>query len=159
MKKKVVIGLSGGVDSAVSALLLKQQGYDVHALFMINWKNSSVTLSGDCTWEELQTIHDKMETELGKEGAFVDAIYICPHHPDKGFKGEHPEYKMLCDCRKPKPGLLIQAAKDNNIDLSESFMIGDSEVDLKTSVNAGCKLSCKVDSNVNTLFSILNNLI
>ena len=47
-----------------------------------------------------------METGLGKEGAFVDAIYICPHHPDKGFEAERPEYKLVCDCRKPKAGLL-----------------------------------------------------
>lgn len=141
-----------GVAKAIK--MINKSGY-----LAIVVTNQPVIARGDCTWEELQTIHDKMETELGREGSFVDAIYICPHHPDKGFKGERPEYKMLCDCRKPKPGLLIQAAKDNNIDLSESFMIGDREVDLKTSVNAGCKLSCKVDSNENTLFSILNTLI
>lgn len=101
--------------------------------------NQPVIARGDCTWEELQQIHDKMETELGKEGAFVDAIYICPHHPDKGFEGERPEYKFDCNCRKPKPGLLIQAAKDFNIDLSQSIMIGDSERDIEAGEAAGCK--------------------
>lgn len=101
--------------------------------------NQPVIARGECTWEELQQIHDKMETELGKEGAFVDAVYICPHHPDKGFDGERPEYKYDCDCRKPKPGLLIQAAKDFNIDLSQSIMIGDSEVDIRSGKAAGVK--------------------
>lgn len=94
--------------------------------------NQPVIARGDCTWEELQEIHDKMETELGKGGAFVDAIYICPHHKDKGFAGERPEYKFDCECRKPKPGLLLQATKDFNIDLSQSIMIGDSDTDIKT---------------------------
>ncbi len=94
---------------------------------------------GDLTWEELQQIHDKMETELGKEGAFVDAICICPHHKDKGFEGERSEYKYDCNCRKPKPGLLLQAAKDFNIDLRRSVMIGDSENDVKAGKNAGCQ--------------------
>ena len=82
-----------------------------------------------------------METKLGKECAFVDAIYICPHHKDKGFEGERPEYKFDCECRKPKPGLLLQAAKDFNIDLSQSIMIGDSENDVKAGENAGCDQS------------------
>lgn len=101
--------------------------------------NQPVIARGDCTWEELQQIHDKMETELGKEGAFLDAIYICPHHKDKGFEGERPEYKFDCECRKPKPGLLLQAAKEFNIDLSQSVMIGDSESDVKAGINAGVK--------------------
>lgn len=109
--------------------------------------NQPVIARGDCTWEELQQIHNKMETELGKEGAFVDAIYICPHHPDKGFEGERPEYKFDCDCRKPKPGLLIQAAKDFNIDLMQSIMIGDSERDVEAGNNAGVKKNIKVEEN------------
>ena len=103
--------------------------------------NQPVIARGDCTFEELQTIHDKMETLLGKEGAFVDGIYYCPHHPVKGFKGERPEYKIDCDCRKPKAGLLLQAAKDWNIDLSQSYMIGDSDRDVEAGQNAGCKAS------------------
>lgn len=109
--------------------------------------NQPVIARGDCTFEELQTIHDKMETELGKVGAFVDAIYVCPHHTDKGFEGERPEYKCNCDCRKPKPGLLLKAAKDFNIDLSESYMIGDSHRDVEAGENAGGKKSIKVEEN------------
>ena len=106
--------------------------------------NQPVIARGDCTWDELQNIHNKMETELGKEGAFVDAIYICPHHKDKGFEGERPEYKFDCECRKPKPGLLLQAARDFNIDLSQSIMIGDGVNDLKAGNNAGCSSSLLV---------------
>lgn len=106
--------------------------------------NQPVIARGDCTWEELQQIHDKMETDLGKEGAFVDAIYVCPHHKDKGFEGERPEYKYDCDCRKPKSGLFLKAAKDLNIDLTQSIMIGDGDNDVKAGQMAGCKLSIKI---------------
>lgn len=102
-----------GVAKAIKAI--NKSGY-----LAIVITNQPVIARGDCTFEQLQTIHNKMETELGKEGAFVDAIYVCPHHTDKGFSGERPEYKCDCDCRKPKPGLLLQAAKDFNIDLSQS---------------------------------------
>jgi len=122
--------------------------------------NQPVIARGDCTWEELQLIHDKMETELGKEGAFVDAIYICPHHKDKGFEGERLEYKYECDCRKPAPGLLLQAARDFNIDLSKSFMIGDSERDKDAGKAAGCKESIKVETNSNfSLLKVINNVL
>ena len=109
--------------------------------------NQPVIARGECSWEELQKIHDKMETELGKEGAFLDGIYVCPHHKDKGFEGERPEYKFDCDCRKPKAGLFLQAAKDFNIDLSQSFMIGDSDRDVEAGENAGCRKSVKVETN------------
>ena len=108
--------------------------------------NQPVIARGDCTWEELQTIHDKMDTELCKAGAFVDGIYICPHHPDKGFDGERPEYKKVCNCRKPQAGLLLQAAKDFNIDLTQSFMIGDSDRDVEAAINAGSK-GIKIPTN------------
>lgn len=122
--------------------------------------NQPVIARGDCTFEELQTIHDKMETELGKVGAFVDAIYVCPHHTDKGFEGERTEYKCNCDCRKPKPGLLLQAAKDFNIDLSESYMIGDSHRDVEAGENAGVMKSVKVDENKeNGLLETLRQLL
>ena len=119
--------------------------------------NQPVIARGDCTWEELQIIHNKMETELGKTGAFVDAIYICPHHKDKGFEGERPEYKFDCGCRKPKSGLLLQSAKDFNIDLSQSIMIGDSERDIEAGENAGCKESFSIESNETCSFIHLLN--
>ncbi len=101
--------------------------------------NQPVIARGETTVETLTDIHNKMETELGREGAYVDAIYYCPHHPHKGYEGEIPELKIECECRKPKPGMILQAAKDYNIDLSESYMIGDSENDIQAGINAGCK--------------------
>lgn len=101
--------------------------------------NQPVIARGEVTWDGLKAIHDKMETLLGLEGAYVDGIYFCPHHPHSGYAGEVPELKVSCNCRKPKPGMLIQAAKDFNIDLSRSWMVGDGENDIKAGVAAGCK--------------------
>lgn len=101
--------------------------------------NQPVIARGEVTFQELEEIHNKMETLLGKEGAYLDAIYYCPHHPHKGYEGERPELKIECDCRKPKPGMLLKAAEDYNIDLSQSWMIGDGENDVKAGINAGCK--------------------
>lgn len=140
-----------GVTEAIK--LVNHSGY-----LAIVVSNQPVIARGDCTFEELQTIHEKMETLLGKEGAFVDAIYYCPHHPDKGFEGERPEYKFDCNCRKPKPGLLLQAAKDWNIDLSQSYMIGDSTRDLEAGRNAGCKQSLLVNEE-NSLRTVIQDLL
>lgn len=101
--------------------------------------NQPVIARGEVTWDELKEIHNKMETLLGKEGAYLDGIYFCPHHPDKGFEGEIPELKVDCDCRKPKPGLLLKAAEDFNIDLENSWMVGDGKSDVLAGKNAGCK--------------------
>ncbi|MCI6480516.1 MAG: HAD-IIIA family hydrolase [Spirochaetia bacterium] len=116
--------------------------------------NQPVIARGDCTFEELRLIHNKMETELGKDGAFIDGLYFCPHHTDKGFQGERTEYKCDCNCRKPKPGLLLSAAKDFNIDLSYSYMIGDTEYDIQTGKNAGCSESFLIDKNTSLLTTI-----
>lgn len=101
--------------------------------------NQPVIARGEVSYEELDEIHKKMETLLGKEGAYVNAIYFCPHHPNKGFPGERVELKIDCECRKPKPGMLLQAAADFNIDLAKSWMIGDGENDIKVGQNAGCR--------------------
>ena len=101
--------------------------------------NQPVIARGEVTENELQEIHNKMETLLGNEGAYLDAIYYCPHHPHKGFDGEIPELKIECECRKPKSGMLLNAARDYNVDLTKSWMVGDSENDLKAGIAAGCK--------------------
>ena len=101
--------------------------------------NQPVIARGEVSLDELDEIHNKMERLLGAEGAYLDAIYYCPHHPDKGFVGERIEYKIVCDCRKPKPGMILNAAKDYNIDLEKSWMIGDFKNDVLCGKNAGCK--------------------
>lgn len=100
--------------------------------------NQPVIARGEVTFEELNEIHNKMETLLGLEGAYLDGIYYCPHHPDRGYEGEIPELKFNCDCRKPKPGLIYKAAADFNIDLSRSWFVGDGENDIKAGKAAGC---------------------
>ena len=101
--------------------------------------NQPVIARGEVTKVQLQEIHNKMETLLGEKGAYLDAIYYCPHHPHKGYEGEIPELKIDCPCRKPKPGMLLQAAEDFNIDLSQSWMIGDRENDILAGKAAGCR--------------------
>ena len=101
--------------------------------------NQPVIARGDCTLEELNNIHKKMETELGKDGAYVNDIFFCPHHPHKGYKGEIVELKINCDCRKPKIGMLLKAAEKYNIDLSKSWFVGDTTMDVQTGINAGMK--------------------
>ena len=101
--------------------------------------NQPVIARGELTVEELDQIHDKMETLLGEHGAYLNAIYSCPHHPDKGFPGEIEDLKIVCDCRKPKPGMILKAAEDFNIDLAQSWMIGDSENDILAGKAVGCR--------------------
>ncbi len=121
-------------DVAEAIKIINNSGY-----LAIVVTNQPVIARGEVTFDELQEIHNKMETLLGLEGAYLDGIYFCPHHPHKGYEGEIAELKINCECRKPKPGLLLQAAKDFNIDLSQSFMIGDSENDILAGIAANCR--------------------
>jgi D-glycero-D-manno-heptose 1,7-bisphosphate phosphatase len=100
--------------------------------------NQPVIARGEVSVEGLELIHNKMETDLGEKGAYLDDIFYCPHHPDRGFPGEKPEYKIDCCCRKPKPGMLFKAAGKYNIDLSQSCMVGDDPRDMRAGINAGC---------------------
>lgn len=109
---------------------------------------------GELDFPDLRLIHDKMETLLGREGAYLDAIYFCPHHPDAGFPGERPAYKKPCSCRKPETGLLLQAAADFHIDLSSSYMIGDSWRDEDVGRNAGCKASVRLGEGESLLDAV-----
>lgn len=98
--------------------------------------NQPVVARGEVTFDELEEIHKRLETLLGNEGVYVDDIYYCPHHPDKGFDGEVPELKFECDCRKPKTGMIRKASEKYNIDVEESFIIGDSTLDIMLGKNA-----------------------
>ncbi|WP_455392258.1 D-glycero-beta-D-manno-heptose 1,7-bisphosphate 7-phosphatase [[Eubacterium] cellulosolvens] len=97
-------------------------------LLLIIITNQSPIGRGIFKRETLDYIHKSMLNELNDAGAHIDAIYYCPHHPDDN-----------CDCRKPKPGLILRAAKDFNIDLARSWMVGDSDSDLEAGAAAGCK--------------------
>ncbi|MCB6142726.1 HAD-IIIA family hydrolase [Lachnospira pectinoschiza] len=120
--------------------------------------NQPVIARGEVSVKELESIHNKMETLLGLDGAFLDAVYYCPHHPDRGYEGERPEYKIQCDCRKPKPGMLLKAARDFNIDLANSWMVGDGENDIKAGKEAGCRtaLITKEDDRYNQDLTVMS---
>lgn len=130
LRKEEDFRLIPGVSEAIKKI--NNSGY-----LAIVVTNQPVIARGEVTEEELEEIHKKMETLLGLDGAYIDDIYYCPHHPDKGFEGEIPELKIECDCRKPKTGMLEKAAREHNIDLSSSIMIGDSTLDIKMAENVG----------------------
>jgi len=143
--------LLSGVSEAIRKI--NQSGY-----LAVVVTNQPVIARGEVTYTELQEIHNKMETILGKDGAYLDGIYFCPHHPDKGFKGEVKELKINCNCRKPNPGLLLQAASDFNINLEQSWMIGDGKNDIQAGKNAGCKTALIGDDEFGqdiTVYSLL----
>ena len=99
--------------------------------------NQAVVARGEVTFEELEGIHKHLETLLGNEGVYVDDIFYCPHHPHKGYEGEIPGLKFDCDCRKPKTGLVEKACGKYHIDISHSYIIGDSTVDIMLGKNTG----------------------
>lgn len=118
---------------AVDAIrAINQSGY-----LAILITNQPVVARGLCSVEDVEKIHQKLETLLGREGVYLDGIFFCPHHPDKGYPEENPAYKIPCHCRKPDIGMIEQAKAQFHIDLSQSWMVGDSTVDLQTGKNAG----------------------
>ena len=98
--------------------------------------NQPVVARGECTPQEMANILANLEMLLGKEGAYLDAIYYCPHYP-KEFPGSDKRFTKECRCRKPGTGLVEEATKAFNIDLSSSWFIGDTCRDVKTGQNAG----------------------
>ena len=99
--------------------------------------NQPVVARGLCEIEDVERIHNKMKTLLGREGVFLDEVCFCPHHPDKGYPEENPKYKIHCRCRKPDIGMIEDCATRFHIDLSQSWMVGDTTVDIRTGKNAG----------------------
>ena len=103
--------------------------------FMVT--NQPVVARNICSPVDVQEVHRKLETLLGSSGAYINDIYYCPHHPDKGYPEENPEYKIECSCRKPAIGMIEQAAAEYNIDLQASWIIGDTSADIQAGINAG----------------------
>jgi D,D-heptose 1,7-bisphosphate phosphatase len=97
--------------------------------------NQSGIARGYFTEDFVRTVHERINEMLRAEGAHIDGFYVCPHHPVYG----NGIYKQHCECRKPKPGMLLQAAAEMNIDLTRSYMIGDMLRDVQTGKNAGAK--------------------
>ena len=126
-------------STAKAIKLLNEHGFKVIVI-----TNQSGIARGYFTEETLAEIHKKMTRELAKEGAWVDAIYYCPHHPDDG-----------CECRKPKPKMLLEAASELEVDLSRSYVVGDLDADIEMGKRVGCKTilisdSCSVDETLNS---------
>lgn len=147
-QKCIFLDRDGTLNSYVGFLKTKEQlkllPYVIEAIKKINESeylcivatNQPVVARGEVSAEKLEEIHRKLETLLGNAGVYVDDIYYCPHHPDKGFKGEIPELKFNCNCRKPNIGLIIQACHKYNIDLNNSWIIGDTTTDIMLGKNA-----------------------
>ncbi len=135
------------VDELINIKDLKLLPHSARAIKKINETdylaivvtNQAMIAKGFMTDVYLNEIHNKLETLLGRQGAKLDAIYYCPHHPEKGFAGEISTLKINCNCRKPKTGLINKAVQEFNIDLKKSYFIGDATIDAQTAKNAGIK--------------------
>lgn len=101
--------------------------------------NQPVVARGECSFETLRAIHNRLESRLGEKGAYIDGLYFCPHHPHRGFPGEVVALKQVCKCRKPEIGMIQEAASSMRIDLSASWMIGDSTSDMLAAQRAGLR--------------------
>jgi len=113
--------------------LLPDAARAIHEANTLGWKvfvitNQSGIARGLLTEPQLETIHNALRLHLRAENATLDAIYYCPHHPD---------FNQLCECRKPKTGMLLQAQQEFRIDLKRSYVIGDKMIDIETARNAG----------------------
>ena len=121
-----------GVGAALKSL--RQAGYSLVVI-----TNQPVIARGEASESDVAAIHRRLEWELGKDGAYLDAVYLCPHHPDKGFAGERPDLKIACLCRKPGTELVERAGSDLVLDLSASWMIGDQTRDIEMARRAGLR--------------------
>ena len=102
--------------------------------------NQAVIARGQCSEADLAQIHERLRELLAQYGAHLDAIYHCPHHPDRGQPGEVAELKIVCRCRKPEPGMIEAALRDLPIDPNQCAVVGDTERDVGLARN--CHLPC-----------------
>jgi histidinol-phosphate phosphatase family protein len=108
-------------------------------MLAIGVTNQPVLARGDLTPQGLKKIHARLDRLLGEGGAYLDRMYVCPHHPDKGFPGEVPELKTECLCRKPQAGLFDLAVQELNISRRDSWMVGDTTSDILAGKRAGLR--------------------
>jgi len=117
-------------DAAKAIRMLNEAGYKVVVI-----TNQAGVARGYFTEERVEEVNAHMREELAKEGARIDAVYYCVHHPEFG----EGEYCQVCSCRKPEPGMILQAADELDIDLSKSFMIGDTAKDMTAGKKVGLR--------------------
>jgi D-glycero-D-manno-heptose 1,7-bisphosphate phosphatase len=124
-----------GVAEAIA--LLNRSGF-----LVIVVSNQRCVASGLVTSEEVDSLHQQMCVALAKDGAKIDAVYYCPH-----------ELYPACDCRKPQPGMLLEAARTHDINLAESWMVGDSDIDIEAGKNAGCRTARLLENGDRACFT------
>ena len=126
---KAQIEVLSGVPAALSRL-------HSAAYLLVVVTNQAVVARGLATEEDVGRLNSEISSRLTTAGApLIDAFYYCPHHPNADL----PEYRMDCDCRKPRPGLLLRAARDHGIELKTSYMVGDRPTDIMAGARAGCR--------------------
>ena len=117
-------------DAAQALAAINEMGF-----LAVVVSNQPGVAKGKCGLELLEALNDRLRASLAEEGARLNGIYYCLHHPEAVV----PSLRVQCDCRKPEPGLLLQAAKELDIDLAQSYMIGDQQTDIEAGLAAGCK--------------------
>jgi len=120
-----------GADRAIE--LFREMGF-----LVVVASNQPIIAKGKTSQELFKKIDDKIKRELKRRGTFLDGIYYCFHHPDR-VQVKVKKYLKICGCRKPRPGLLLRAARELNFNLKKSFMIGDGLTDIQAGKAAGCK--------------------
>ena len=149
-------------EGAISAVKkINEKGY-----LSVIITNQPAIAKGIITLDKLKKDHKKLEYEFGLKGAYFDRIYFCPFHPEKGFKGEVKKFKRKSSWRKPDNGMFLQAIKDLNIDIKNSYMVGNSSADYyaakKTGVKSlmiGKKFNIKGVKNFQSLFDAINSIL
>lgn len=132
------------------------QTINKHGYLAILVTNQPVVAKGIASIADIEEIHRRMQWEMAVYGCYFDKVYYCPHHPDAGFPEENKEYKIDCNCRKPKIGMFEQACQDFNIDIERSLMVGDTQRDADFAHNCGLRFF--LDKNKN-LYHFVSKII
>ncbi len=138
--KTIIEDNEGYINDPAKVKLLPDVGSAIKKLndngfMVIIISNQSGIGRGMFNEQDLESIHQKMTDLLQKENAFIDDIFYCPHHPEAKVE----KFRKDCTCRKPLPGMIIKAAMNHEIDLDQSYCVGDEERDIEAGKNAGCR--------------------